>query len=204
MKIIFSFILFLSFAVSGFAQESSVYLKDGNILIERGGETRALDYSKKQKYANYHLKKWNVKEELNPVQEALQVYSKKSTPVYDKKIWIVDKRDGTKGIYVEYKTNNERDRIVFSPSEDHVFYLGLSPLADTSVLYGRNLLTQERFSLNNTDDFDLLNCPNKKSYVVVIEDGKVKTYHIYSLGGEKVDTISGVPSQRDLERYVCY
>ena len=89
MKTILPFILIIFACGLCFAETTEVRLEDGNIVIEGPDGTKSLDYTKDIKYSNYRLKKWRVKEQSDPVSEALKVFKEKGAPTYSKKVWII-------------------------------------------------------------------------------------------------------------------
>ena len=155
--------------------------------------------------ATYDLNKWQVKTESGAVEDALAVFKRKGQPRYKQKVWIIDKNDNTKTYLVEYSTNDaSQKKILFSPNEDFMFYLGLSP-AGASVIYGMNLSTQEEFIVDSGVDFSIFSCPNNTtSYVVIEQNGAQQArYHIYNFNRQKIDVLQEGVSLDNMASYIC-
>ena len=122
-----TFILFIWGGSFCFGEENAVYIKDGKIVIESERIVKSLDYSEEEeKYSDYNLKKWNVKEKLDPVKEALKVFKGKSRPIYKKKIWIIDKSNGEERMIVEelLKASEESKRDMYWSQDKEEEQLG--------------------------------------------------------------------------------
>lgn len=155
------------------------------------------------KPAVYNLKRWVVEENTDPVKHALEVYKKKSEPRYTRRIWLTGKTDGKKRLIVEYAPRGDDDKVIFSPNEDFMYYLGLTP-GGQSIVYGVNLLSNKKFSLGSGENFHAVNCPDKKSYVVVQPDGQGTIYQVYSISGERMKTLTDLKSPLDIEKNLCH
>lgn len=211
--------LFVFFASRVFSQEASlssdpnapqeqndqttVTLKNGQIVVTQPDRwTKTLDYSKTDKYIDRNLQKWIVSEESNPVKEALKVYKNKGK-VLSREMWLVNKKGDVKTVVLEYDYPESQDKIIFSPNEDYVYYLGIGDMGNT-VVFGVNLYTGKEFSLSAAViDFTLTTCNDNKSYVVVQTDGDVLNYYIYTLAGDNIDTVTYGGSLADLSKDMC-
>ena len=201
MRIILCLFLVLFITTDIFSSENTVYIKDGKIMVETDEVTKALDYNEDDRYVQYNVAKWEVKEMADPVQEALNIYKKKGEDIYTRRIFIVDKASGGKNIYVEYISKKD-DRLIFSPNEDFVYYIGLSP-SGVSMAYGLNLVTNKTFILDEAESLNLAKCQDERSYVVVNKDGDNETYYIYELGGKMVNSLNYTGSNADISKMVC-
>ena len=152
--------------------------------------------------AVYNLKKWVVEENTDPVKHALEVYKKKSEPSYTRRIWLTGKLDGKKRLIVEYVPTGNNDKVIFSPNEDFMYYLGLTP-GGQSTVYGINLLSNKKFSLGSGENFRTVNCPDKKSYVVVQPGGQGTIYQVYTIAGERMKTLTDLKNPLDIEKNLC-
>ena len=204
MKKIIVFVSFLVFVSPVFAQESSVHLENGKMIVQTEGETSVLDYDREQKYAPSSLNKWEVKRESSVIKEALDVYNRKSASLYSEKLSIINKEDGTQQVYVEYQSRDGNENIVFTDDENFGFYLGLSD-EGTSMVYGINILDQQTKAITEADDFSMTTCPNTEmNYIVVEKDGSEDTFLIYNVNGNLQKEISYTGSIDDLNDVICY
>ncbi|MDP2653084.1 MAG: hypothetical protein Q8Q08_03525 [Candidatus Omnitrophota bacterium] len=152
--------------------------------------------------AVYNLKRWTVEESADPVQRALGVYKKKSETRYNRRVWITNKADGTKKVLVEFTAGAAGGNVVFSPDEDFMYYLGVDNRGYNYV-YGVNLLSSEKFTLGDADHFSTVNCPDKRTFVVLENYGKVTTHHVYTASGQEVKEPLDIKSPVDLEKSLC-
>lgn len=150
----------------------------------------------------YDLKKWIVEESSDPVKHALEVYKKKSEPQYTRRIWATGRADGKKRLLVEYISGTENDKVIFSPDEDFMYYLGLAP-GGQNIVYGINLLSNKKFSLGAGNNFQSVNCPDKQSYIVVQSGGQGAIYQVYSVAGQRMKTLTNLQSPMDIEKELC-
>lgn len=202
MKIYLAAFFIMFFVATSFAQENQVQLKDGKVMVKTSKEVKSLDYSAEEKYSAIKLKKWDIKKESDVVDEALKVYKKKQDPVYSQKIWISAKDDGTQKILVEYKSLQEDSRIIFSPDEDYMYYVGLSD-ADESVVYGMNLNSQESFVFNTADDFQLMECGGSSDYFVLLKDNEDARVIVYDSEGTRDNVLNYTGDLMDLNELIC-
>ena len=187
MKYIFTFIVLLS--VTCFAQENKAYVKDGKIVVETAEGARSIDYSGSSGQRYRSLENWQIKEETDTVNNALSVFKKKSEPLYKKKVWIFD-RNGRQKILIEYTTDDDDTGLIFSPDEDFVFWVGRSWFGRPTV-FGRKLAANKNFIVSGGNNFNLITCNNKQTYVVVkkpIKDGIY--YYIHDINGKKKKSCS--------------
>ena len=134
-----------------------------------------------------HLDNWTVKEETDKVRGALDIYREKSKPLYKKKVWIIDKRGTGKKFSLDYET--PRDKLIFTPTEDFVFWVGHSWM-NKPVVYGRDLFSGRKFSVAQSDNFDLLTCRNKRTYVIIEgETAGADYYHVYDVTGRRKKSV---------------
>jgi len=154
---------------------------------------------------NKQTKKWKVYQEDAFVNNALQVFKSKSAGRYDKKVWIADNQDGSKRVLLKYATSDSRETVVFSPDEDFAFYVGSSISGGTEV-YGINLLSGSEFTVGSGDDFNIVTCPEGKSYVVIKGNSDKPDYSIYTVKDQEADAINTeyTGSIDDIKKYVCY
>ena len=154
--------------------------------------------------AVYKLNRWVVEEKTDPVQHALEVYKKGSAPRYNRHIWLSDRADGKKHIIIDYASSGTGDKVLFSSQEDYLYYLGLAPGGE-NIIYGVNLTSKKRFSLGTGEDFRTIDCPGKKSYVVIWR-GNVDAqtvYQVYTTDGLRANDLTGFPTASDLEKNLC-
>jgi len=195
--------LFSMFLVSAsFASGNTARLSGGKIIIDRPDGPKVLDYSQKVKYSNYDLKKWDIEKETDVIEEALEVYKKKSEPLYSQKVWIINK-NGTEKILLEYKSADEEDSIIFTNDENYVFYLGVSD-AGQSIVYGMNLAAGGTTTLNNATSFFIETCPDNDTYVITQDDDGDKEFYVYRVLSESIDEIDYNGSIDDLTQALCY
>jgi hypothetical protein len=187
---------------SGLAQDVKVYLKDGQIIRERRTEP-ASDAMASQEGKGYHLKKWDIATEVDPVQEALKVYKKKGEPLYQKRVWIIDKGNGTKNLLVEYVSSSSDSQVVFSPEEDFMYFLRTDDTGQ-NLIYGLELNTRRQFHIGTGKNFNLLTCPNRMSYVILEQDEQGLKHFIYQLTGEQKRVLHGAMTQDEIKKQVCY
>ncbi|MCR4336808.1 MAG: hypothetical protein NUV91_03280 [Candidatus Omnitrophica bacterium] len=150
----------------------------------------------------YNLNHWTVEENVDPVEHALEVYKNKSRPSYRKHVWLTDKRNGTKHMIAEYSPHGTADKIIFSPDENFMYYLGVTP-GGQNIIYGINLSSQEKFSLGAGEDFKMVNCPDKKSYIALQAGQERPVYNIYTVAGEKINILTDLSTPIDLEKALC-
>lgn len=152
--------------------------------------------------AVYQLKRWTVEEKTDPVKQALEVYKAKAEPRYHKRIWITDRKDGKRRVSIEYVAREGGEKVLFSPDEDFMYYLGITP-AGQNMVYGVNLLSNAKFPLGTADNFNTVNCPGQKNYIVV-QKGKERTvYHVYTQDGHSLRNLTNIQSPADLEKNLC-
>jgi len=190
------------FASNCFSAETKAYLQNGSIMVENEDGIRSIDYSQSNKYQRYDLKKWRVREEGNPVQEALSVYNKKAAPLYKTKLWIIDKGNSGEKIFIEYSTTGNNNQVIFSPEEDIIFYLDVSLGGDQGI-YGLNLLTKDKFFVDYAEHFVLTTCNDQTTYLVIEKDGG-QVYYIYNLDGERINMIPIQGVGGNIQERICY
>ena len=84
-----------------------------------------------------------------------------------------------------------------------MYYVGLTP-GGQSIIYGVDLSSDKKFSLATGADFRTVNCPDKKSYVVVEQQAGQKTvYQVYSTNGQRMNTFNDIQSPVDIEKSLC-
>ncbi len=208
MRTIILFLLLSLFPSNAQAEKTTVgILKDGKIILQQEDTARVLDYdAPDDKYSPpYDLKKWNVIEQIDPVNEALAVYKKKGRAPYSKKVYIIDKTDGSKKIVVEYEARDKNEKVFFSPDEGYVYYRDLSG-SGGNVVMGLDLSTNKEFFVAKANDFFLSTCPDKTTYVVVRDEdaGTQNTYAIYSESGANVKTVVYDGDTSGIGQVICY
>ncbi len=152
--------------------------------------------------AVYNLKRWVVEEHADPVKRALEVYKKKSQPRHTRRVWLTDRTDGKKRLVVEYAAHGSGGNILFSPDEYFMYYPGIA-LSGQNVIYGVNLLSNQRFSLGPGEDVSTVNCPDKKSYVVVQSNEQGAAYQVYTVAGKRMESFTDLKSPGDIEQNLC-
>lgn len=190
------------FVQTSFAQQNQVKLQDGKIIVQTPEETKILDYSAAEKYSVVELKRLNVRKESEVVEEALQVYKEKQAPVYSQKIWISQKDDGSQSILIEYKSLKEDSRVIFSPDEEFLYYIGLSALGE-NVVYGFNISAKEDLVFGAADDFQLKECPGSSDYFVLLKDNEDPRIIVYDAQGSKEDILYYTGDLTDINELIC-
>lgn len=194
-------LMFCACLHSAAAQENKVYLKDGKIVIEPPDAAESVQYDKAIP-STPQSKKWSLQQEINPVEEALKVYNKKSAPLYQAKVWITDKDNGNPRILIEYLTDEDEGEFYFSGNGSYLFYKGFTAAGQKGIL-GYNLLTQSPVSLLGLDHFSLVNCADGAQYIVVRHD-EDKNHAVYSLNLDPVKTIPfNKTADSDIRYLIC-
>ena len=134
--------------------------------------------------------------------QALDVYEGRDN-LYDKRVWIVAKGEDDYSILIEFVTDDQDSRIVFSSDEEYAFYLGLSD-AGAQTLYGMNLLSKQKYPIGLAQNFNLLSCSGTRNYIVVNEEGEIENYVIYDFGGKKVNSLVGMSDLGAVRETICY
>jgi len=202
------FLLILIFAIAGGILLPNYCESQPEIIAEDKEKqseqlvTQALQTYEKKSPSRYALKKWHVKEEDSPIQKALNVYKKRDKPSYLKKLWVVDKNDGTNSFVLEYQYGGN-DEIIFSPTEDFLYYIGLSA-AGQDIIYGLNLSNRKQFVIQQGSDFDVISCANEEHYVVVHELGTNESHIIYQTDGKQVNSLNGAMNIDEIKKQVCF
>jgi len=194
--VIFIALLSCGFLISVFAAEAvSAALKQTSNKAETGYSSQAEGQS---------LKKWQLKEEDEKVQKALDVFKNKGKSLRNKKVWIIDKQNGEKKILIEYSQSGKGSGLVFTPEEDFVIYTR-SDSEGSSVVYWKDLSSGSQYSVSNAAGFNFVECSKNKRYVVIEKDlqGK-KSYYLYDLKGQKVRDLTAPFTAEDMKKAVCY
>jgi len=204
MKIFLITFILAIVSTSCFAQQQEAYLKGGNILLKDSqGNLKVLDHQAKNKI-------WKVTDQQgsslaapsDPVQEALNVYKKRSLD--GEKAWIIDQANGTKTLIVGTEYSGAENALVFSPDGSRAFYVDMDA-SGSHVLYGYDLSTSQRYSFGGATSFGLADCPNTNNYVVIHRDGDAEGYYsIYDLEGNSIDTINYSGDINDIRDVICY
>ena len=152
-----------------------------------------------------NLKKWRVSDKPDSVSEALSVFKKKGQALHTEKFWIINKKDGSQKIVVEYSTFDKQSPMIFSPDEDYVYYKTVSDFGET-MIFGINLDTNNKFLVGDSNDFYITTCPDNESYISLLNDeiGQERSYVIYKLDGTWVNILNEDISFHNLEEYICY
>lgn len=191
MKKYFSYILailLLTLALSLEAQENKAYLKDGKIVVETKEGVRTVDYSTKNDYSNTTSKKWNISENVSPVDEALSVYKNKSEPVYKHKIHFYSESDRDVKHFIEYLSDDDSSSYLLSPQGNHLYYLGLNSTGG-KYIYGHNLKENKKFPVSSGSNAHIIACDDDTSFVLV-EQAKNERYDVFDVEGNKINTIT--------------
>jgi hypothetical protein len=201
------FILLAIFCCSPcLAGQTTAYIKDEKIIIEDSkGRKKISAYSKDKNRSIYNLKRWCIQTEDSPLDEAIKVFKNKAQPKYKRTILLINKKDNTQSVLIEYIPNQREDKVVFSPDENFMYFLDASS-PETNIIYGINLTTNERFVVSSGVDFDILTCPsNKNSYIVVKKDAANQMlYYVYNLDRQQEKILTGAVSLEDIAKYICY
>ncbi|MFA5261072.1 MAG: hypothetical protein WC450_07590 [Candidatus Omnitrophota bacterium] len=200
---LFLIITFIFIPISGFAQQNTVILKDGQIIVDSSEGIKGLDYSASDRYSDITLKKWKIKSGAETVNEALKVFKKRSPAAVTRKIWLVDRKDDSRQILVKYTYGGGKDKVLFSGDENFLLFFDLTPNG-ASVITGMNLLSQERFVLGHGQDFNVFSCPDTRQYVVVQSSSGQKEYYVYDLLNMRPVPLDSHVSTEDLSKFVCY
>lgn len=186
-----------------YAQTVKAYLKDGQIVTECGDDVQSVDLDRRDGRRRYSLNKWDVTEHADPVREALKVFKKKGAPAYKKKVWLIDKGDGTNTIVVEYVSNKTLDKLLFTPDEDFMYFIDFSRPGH-SMIYGLNLRTKRQFAVTSASDFEIVTCDNRESYLLVAAGSPETRYYVFKTTGQKAMTLDGAMTLDEIKREVCY
>ncbi|MBN1870414.1 MAG: hypothetical protein JW847_07575 [Candidatus Omnitrophica bacterium] len=196
-NLILTFIIFICTAAMGLAQENaSVPKKDEGLEANTAG-------TKKE----YNTKRYTVKEETDIVKRALDVFKRKSksSSLYKRRFWIYETLNEDNESYLSFMTNDQNAGIVFSPDEDFVYYVEISP-DGRHRLRGFNVESQKRFPVNeDIDRFYIETCEDAgASYLVVLDSEEAGGYSVYDLDGESV-VLPDMPADvNDLKNVICY
>ncbi len=208
MVILFVFV-FLFSPLTIFAQETpvtknTVVLQDNQIIVQTEQGAKALIYSEPDKYSDVQLKKWKIKEGTDTVSEALKVYKSRSAkPFKTKKIWLVNKNNEKQQIFVKYSYSGGREKVMFSPDEDFILFFDLSASGDT-VIAAKNLVSREQFVLGKGRDFNIMSCPDHKSYVIVQNEKGQNDYFVYDLKEHVTVDLDPAGPIENLDKFICY
>ena len=200
---LFLMIIFVLIPVSAFAQQKTVILQDGQIIVDSPEGGKGLDYSASDKYTEIKLKKWKVKSRTETVNEALKVFKKKSPAAQTRKIWLVDREDDSRQILVKYTYGGGKDKVIFSADENFLLFFDSSSKGE-SVITGMNLLSKERFVLGQGKDFNFFSCPDTRQYVVIQSPGGQKEYSVYDVQTQRPVPLDSSVSTEDLNKFICY
>ena len=185
------------------AAENKAYVKDGKIVVETPTGVNELDYSPRGATTNRYTQKWSTREENNPAQDALKVFQDKSKPYYHKRVWFVDDGSGIDKFYVDVITDSQYVNPFFLPYDNYAYYLGYSPSGVKGV-YGVNLSQSDTFFVDQASKFEMVTCPDNKSYVVVHQDGALQGVLIYDYLGKKIDTTFDAGSTlEEIQKALC-
>ena len=155
----------------------------------------------------YKSQKYTVKEETDIVERALSVFKDKGKPssLYRKRIWISDTLDEENTSFLSFTTNDQNEGIVFSPDEEFVYYIEISP-GGRRRLKGVKIGSQEEFFVNAiVGSFFIETCEDRKTSYLVVLDGKTtEGYHVYDLEGRSI-VLPDMPADvNDLKKVICY
>lgn len=198
----FVVVLFLSANVSA---ENRTYLKDGKIVVDTESGSNVVDYDSDDLHHRTQIyKRWDIKEEVNPLKEALAVYQEKGRSVYAKKIWIFDKENGQIDVTFEIATDNPKERIILNDNESFGYYVGLTGEGVESI-YGIALNEDKSapFLITDGNGFDLINCGNQSSYVIVKDDKEKEVYLAYDEQGKLMQSLEAYKDKDDAKRILC-
>lgn len=155
----------------------------------------------------YKTKNYTIKEETDVVEQALQVFKKKSKPssIYRKKVWIYDTLGEDNASFLSFTTNDQNSDIVFSPDEDFVYYVELSPNGRRRIA-GVKVGSDKKFYVGaSIGSFYIETCEEKETdYLVVLDDAEDGGYRVYDLEGQSVLLPDMPASVDDFKRAICY
>lgn len=155
----------------------------------------------------YRTKRYTVKEETDIVEHALNVFRKKgqSSSLYKKKVWIYATPEEDNTSYLSFITNDQNESIVFSPDEDFVYYVEISP-DGRRRLKGIKVGSEEAFFVDAAvESFFIETCEDQEtSYLVVLDGSEVEGYDVYDLQGRLI-VLPDMPADVNyLKEFICY
>lgn len=175
-------------ALPATAGENKAYVKDGAIVIETKDGTRTVDYSGRDGTSRRGASLWHMREEISPVDKALNVFKDKSKTYYNKRVWFIDEGNGIEQFYVDFTTDDPHSSPYLLPYANFAYYTGYS-LDGILGVYGINLADPEDlFFVDHSSHFNLVSCGQKESYLVVQQDGALKQLVVYEPTGNKTAT----------------
>ena len=201
----FILIVFIFTAAAAWAAEDTTAVTDQLIMAEMAEDGQAQESTQGSSKKEYESKRYIVEEETDIVERALNVFKSKgkSSSLYRKKVWLYNTLEDKDNVYISFTTNDQNAGIIFSPDEEFVYYLEMTPDGERR-LNGIKIVGQEEFMISPAGNFFIETCAGrKKSYVIVTGDDP-KTYHVFDLNGEAV-TVPDMPSDiDDLIDIICY
>ncbi len=195
-------IIFVCGATPAWAVVNSTEVAESLVIAEMAEKdqaSKAVKTSKKE----YTSKYYKVKEETDTVEAALNVFKKKgkSSSLYRKNFWLYNTLQDDNASYLSFTTNDQNAGIVFSPDEEFVYYIEITPDGERR-LNGVKISTQEEFFINTADSFFIQTCAGgQTSYVIVTDDAS--TYHVFDLNGEAVALPDALSNIDDLKNVIC-
>ena len=192
----FILIILLCATTLVWAGESTLAPKDSQPVV------MDTDTAKKE----YRTKNYTVKEEIDVVRKALDVFKQKGRKVlYRKKVWIYTTPEEDNASFLSFMTNDQNQAIVFSPDEEFVYYVEISPSGGrrlTGVAVGSK---KEFFISETVESFFIETCEDRgTSYLVVLDGKEVEGYYIYDLQGRSIGLPDMPADVNDLKRVICY
>ena len=197
--IMFVFEVTLAWAVVNTAQ-----VTENLIIAETEEKDQARDAAQASK-KEYRSKNYKVKEETDTVEAALNVFKNKgkSSSLYTKKVWLYNTLQDDNASYLSFMTNDQNASIVFSPDEEFVYYIEMTPDGQRR-LNGVRISTQEQFFINPASSFFIETCEGEQNSYVIVTDDTASAYHVFDLNGTAVtlpDTLSDIG---DLQNVICH
>ncbi len=187
--------------------ENKAYLKDGKIVVETPDGARQLDYSADKDEKRYEVitssgKNWSVESQTKKVDEALEVYMEKDTPLYEKNVIITEDADGSQKIHVDYITKNEDETLIFSPDGNYAYYLAAAEDGKNKI-YGINLNNNKTFFISTASDYQLITCTNDRTYLAVNSGADSNVFMIYDLSGTRMGSVESTGGFSGIENNFC-
>ena len=193
----FILIMFVSAVTLVWAGETAPESKGPRVVQIESGKAKK----------EYKTKSYTVREETDIVERALNVFKKKgqSSSLYKKKVWIYATPEEDNASYLSFMTNDQNEGVVFSPDEDFVYYVEISP-DGRRRLKGVKVGSEETFFVDATvESFFIETCEEQgTSYLVVLDGSEVEGYDVYDLRGQLV-VLPDMPADVNyLKEFICY
>lgn len=203
----FILVIFIFGATTVWAAEDTPVAAHGPVMTDNAQDAQARDTGEHAGKKEYRSKYHTVKEETDTVKRALDVFKKKGkrSSLYKKRVWIHDTLQEDNASFLSFMTNDQNEGIVFSPDEDFVYYIEVTPGGRRS-LKGLKIGSKEDFFVDEAvGRYFIETCEaSKVSYLVVLDGKEVEGYHVYDLEGRPL-VLPDMPADvNDLKNMICY